>query len=266
MSLKTVLAEIEKNRPNAEVDVTMGNPDTYRNRLGLKNAATTTLKRLKADYRKELLASSAFIVVTGSGADTFTELASSDTFGCFATDPNDFFKDLTSRITPSLFGREGAKQLFNIAGNILEDKALELDINSYSALSFNDKYNSAVNKAEDFVPLIRNAILDQVGSELVGVNAVYSITEKAIDKKHQELVTPVLLTTSDEKFALALQKDLKKRKESDGTFAGLTDKVFFVIAGKASKGLNSTEGAILVKNVSEESVGEALTSIRNKVL
>ena len=256
MSLTTILKEMETNRPNAEMDVHLGAEATYGGRVGLKRAATETLKRLKLDYRNELMASTVFIIVTGASRDQFTELASNEAFGCFSTDPEELYKDLASKINPTLFGREGVRQLFNIAGNLLEDKALELDINSYPMLQFNDKYNRAVGNVEDFASVIKSAINDQVGSEIVGINAIHSIVDKAIGKNHSAKVTPLILNTSDEKFALDLQNNLKR----------LTPKIFLVVAGKASKDLNKTKDAVLVKTVSEESVGEALGTIRSKIL
>ena len=103
--------------------------------------------------------------------------------------------------------------------------------------------------------LIRTAINEQVGSEIVGVNAVYSIVDKAIAKKHVAPVTPIILNTSDEKFALDLQTNLNRLKL----------KTFLVVAGKASKTLHGVKDALFVKNVSEESVGEALSAVRSKL-
>jgi hypothetical protein len=256
MSLSTILKEMEVNRPQAEMDISMGSPETYGGRVGLKRAGTEALKRLKLQYRNELMGTTMFIVVTGSGRDAFTELASGETFGCFSTDPNAFYKDLASRINPTLFGRESLMALFNIAGNILEDKAMELDIGSYPMLAFSEKYNTGVNNVDDFTVLIRRAINDQVGPEIVGINSIHAIVDRAIEKKHSATVTPVILNTDDEKFAFDLQKDLRR----------LTPKVFLVIAGKAVNNLNLVDGAITVKKVTEESVGEALDTIRSKVL
>src|ERR1035437_1434719 len=193
MSLTSILNEMELNRGPAEMDVSMGSPETYGGRIGLKRASIEAMKRLTLQYRNELMASTVFIVVTGPGRNSFTELASGDSFGCFSTDPDEFYKDLASRIDPSLFGREGVNKLFNIAGNILEDKALELDINSYNAIRFSDKYNRGVKTVEDFVPVIREAINDQVGPEIVGVNAVASIVTKAIARNHLAEITPLIL-------------------------------------------------------------------------
>lgn len=266
MSLSTILKSMNENRSNSEMEVSLGNPDTRRGREGLKRAAVETMKRLRNDYRDELIKSTAFIIVTGGGRDNFTELASSNTFGCFSSDPDSFFTDLVSRINPALLGRETAKNLFNVVENVLVDKMQELNINSYPSLRFNDKYNSAVNGAADLVPLVRSAVTDQVGLEVVGINAIHSIVDKAIASNHGAPVTPVIFNVSDEKFATDLVKGLYKRRLSDGTFIGLTNKVFFVVAGKSSKELQKTEGAITVKTVSEETVGEALSTIKNKLL
>src|ERR1035437_5070004 len=113
MSLVNVFKKMEVNRPNAEMDVQMGSPETLGGRTGLKRAAAETLKRLKLEYRNELMASTVFIVVTGASKDAFSDLASGETFGCFSTDPAEFYKDLASRINPTLFGRESARNLFN---------------------------------------------------------------------------------------------------------------------------------------------------------
>ncbi|HEY5236401.1 MAG TPA: hypothetical protein VIJ14_09505, partial [Rhabdochlamydiaceae bacterium] len=95
---------------------------------------------------------------------------------------------------------------------------------------------------------------------------VFSVVDKALQKQHEGPLTPIVLNTSDEKFALELKNGLKKKQLSNGTITGLSNKVFLVVAGTASKELKKTEGVVLVKTVSDESVGEALSSIRNKIL
>lgn len=266
MSLSTILEQMNQTRPNAEMDVTLGNPSTYNGRLGLKKASTETMKRLKLEYRNELMKTAAFIVVAGSNREAFIQLASSEAFGCFSVNPDDFFNDVVSRVKPTLFGRETVKNLFNVVGNLLEDKMGELDINSYPTLRYNDKYNSSVNNASDLMFLVRSAVTDQIGAEVVGVNAIHSVVDAAIKNGHSAFVTPILFSTDDERFALNMYTNIKRRKHSDGTFSGITDRVFLIVAGKASKELTKTEGAVVVKNVTEESVGEALSTIRSKIL
>ncbi len=259
MSLSNLLKEIESNQVNANIDLNDKKkvpPATYGGHKGLKVAAIENIRRLKIDYRNKLLSSTVFIVVTGPAKDEFAQLASNETFGCFSADPDALFKEMTSKIDPTLFGREGVNHLFGIASRVLEDKANELDITSYPMLMFNEKYNKAVRKAEELVPLLRAAVVDQVGSELVGLNAIYSLVDQAIEKKHEAEVTPVVFNTSDEAFALDLSKNLKRLSKS----------VFLVVAGKLPKTLVKLDGVIPVKTVNEESVGQALSSIRSKVV
>lgn len=256
MSLNHTLSEISVYKEQAAQNVDMGHPSTFGARLGLKKAAEEKLKQLRLEYRNKLMSSVAFILVSGPNKDSFQELATGPLFGCFSADPEAMFKEMSGKINPTLFGRESTRNLFNVVSNLLEDKCLELDIQSYPMVMFNDKYNVPTNTAEEFALVVRNAVVDQVGSEIVGINALQSIVDSAISKNHDAQVTPIVLNVTDEKFALDLNKNLRR----------LTNKVFLVVAGKASKDLSKTEGAILVKNVTEDSVGEALGTIRNKVL
>lgn len=263
MSLSTILEQMNQNRPSAEMDVTMGNPQTYNGRVGLKRAAVEKMKRLRLEYRNTVMDSVLFIVVTGPGREKFTEVATSDSFGCFASDPDSFFQDLTSRIDKRLFGRESAKHLFTIAENVLMDKAQEIDIASTYSLRFSDKYNTGLPTAEEFVPLIRNAISDQIGSEIVGINAVHSVVDGAINKGYSQDILPIVLSTPDEKFALDLQKNLKKRMLANDIKSGISDRVFLVVAGKGSKGITTSD--INLKTVTEETVADALAKIKDKI-
>lgn len=257
MSLNTILQEIEKTIPTATLDLTMGNDSTFRGREGMKRAAIDRLEQLKTDYRKALIESTFFIILTGAARGTFNDVASNPDFECFSVDPDNFYRDLASRVDVKLFGRESTKYLFNIANNALYDKALEIGIsrNSLMEIKFDETYNRAVNNPEELAALLKQAVNTQIGSEVVGLDAITSIVDKALEKKHAGSITPVLLNTSDELFALDLQKNLKR----------LNTKTFIVVAGKASKTLQSLPGAFVVKNVTEESVGETLKSIRNKI-
>ena len=122
-------------------------------------------------------------------------------------------------------------------------------------IKFDERYNRAVSNTEELAGLLKQAVNDQIGSEVVGLDAISSIVEKALEKKHSGSITPVLLNTSDEVFALDLQKNLTRLKT----------KTFVVVAGKASKTLQALPGAFVLKTVNEQTVGETLTSIRSKI-
>lgn len=261
MSLINIVKQIENYQPQADAEVSLDFPNTYSARLGVKRSAMDAIKRLKDEYRKILLESTAFIVVTGNGRDNFATLASNENFGCFSANSEDFYNDLVDRVSPptikpSLFGRENVRSLFSIAQNVLRERADALEIRDYPSLMFSEKYNMGINSKEEFVSLIKRAINDQVGSELVGINAVHSVVSTALDRKHTAPVTPIILNTEDEVLALDLQKTLKR----------LTPKVFLVVAGKAAKTTHSFTGAISVKTVNEDSVTDALNKIKNVLL
>ena len=259
MSLSTILKEIAVHKPSADLELNMEHPNTYRARLGQKRAAEEAILRLKREYKENLLKSTAFILVTGALKDSFVELASNPKFESFTANPEALFEEIADQVSPptvkpSLYGREGVKSLFSIAQNVLRDKATDIGIVEYPSFAFNDRYNSGVQTKEDFTAILKAAIVDQVGSEIVGIHAVNAITDKAIERGHAGSVTPIILGTSDEKFALNLLNSLKNLKA----------KTFLVTAGKVSKGLQGS-GAIAVKTVTEENVAEALLTIVNKI-
>lgn len=255
MSLNKIIEEIKEVSKVANEDSEAGPLETLAGRRGRKKKAIETLKTLKTKYTQELLRTALFIVVTGAAKDSFSSVAS-DSFGCFSLDPEDFYRDLASRIPESLYiGKESASSLFDIVGRHLEDKAMEIGIVGYPMMLFKQQYRRSISSKEDFVSLIKQAINEQVGAEIIGINAASVLTDKAIKKEHGAKFTPILLTTNDEKLAIDLLPALSR----------LTGNVFLVAAGKASKSLKSLEGAILVKDASPETVEEALKTIKSSL-
>lgn len=251
MSLSTVLEEIKKLKPVADQDVYAGPRETFAGREGLKRNATERLKTLKENYIDELRRSSVFIVVSGSAKEQFAELAQGE-FKCFTVDPEAFYKDLANRIPQELYtNRTPAANLFEIVGRHLEDKANEMQILEYPQLIMKEQYLVAVNGKEDFVELIKRAVNEQVGSEIVGLNAIRSIADKAVEASHSSRLTPIVMCTNDEKLALDL----------NSTLGRIGSRTFLVAAGKGAKVLRSTEGAFTVKEVSKESVEKVLTNV-----
>jgi hypothetical protein len=257
MSLVKVLEEIKKIQPVALEDVDSGPMETLNARRGRKRNAQLELKRLREEYAQHLLRGAVFILVTGSVREEFVTLATSNKdYGVFSADPEFFYQDLANRVAPALYqGKSTVANLFDVLGRHLEDKALELGVLEYPQLRFKSEYSRVIKSKEDFVELIKRAINEQVGGEFVGVQTIRSIASEAIDTSHNASITPILLSTQDEKLALDLVAALER----------ITPRVFLVVAGRSSRGIKAVEGAVLVKEASEESVATALTTVRNSL-
>lgn len=255
MNLASIINEIETLKPAAAMDITAGPAETSVGRMGIKRHALERTKQLKSDYQLHLKNSSVFIVAVGSTRNTFCEAVAGEKYGAFTVDADDLYKSLVAKLNPAIFGKERTGFIFNALANHLYDRAMELGIGSYNHLQYNNKYSAYVTSPEELLPIIRAAINEQVGSEIVGLHSLALIADKAIAQKHTAEVTPVLLNVSDDAFALDLYQNLKR----------LTSKVFLVASGKTSREITTTPGAVLVKSVSEESVEKALDSIRNKI-
>lgn len=255
MSLQSVLAEIKRLKPLAEEDVNSGPIETLNGRRGRKAQSIEQLKRLKREYQQSLIQNTVFIISTGSGRADF-EKQSTDNFGVFSADPEQFYSDLAKRVPPVLYlGKDGVSNIFDVLGRHLEDKMVELDINEYNQLLFKAEYSRKINSTEEFTQLIKSAINKQIGSEIAGIQAITSLVDTAIEKNHADKITPVVLSTGDEKFALDLLRDLER----------LTTRVFLAVTGDASPALKNVEGALLLEEANKTSVGNALKTMRKNL-
>jgi hypothetical protein len=253
MSLENVLKAIKENKPFAEENVESGPMETLNGRRGRKNQAIEALGRLKTEYLSDLLKSAVFIVVAGSERTEFEKVATTK-FNLFSADPETFYNDLAGRVSPSLYlGKEGVNNIFDVLGRHLEDKMSELGAVQYNQLIFKEKYIKTVTSVADFTSIVKEAINDQLGTEIVAIQSVNSILDSAIDRNHSSKTTSIVLTTGDEKLTQDLLKDLDKRG----------NRVTLVLAGKTSKAFKGLENTVNVKEVTEESVKTALDSIKN---
>lgn len=255
MSLQSTLAEIKKVKAFAEEDTNSGPVETLNARRGRKNQAIEQLKRLKREYKTDLIQSAVFIVSTGSGRDEFTKTATEE-FKLFSADSEEFYKDLSGRVAPALYiGKSGVSNIFDVLGRHLEDKMNELDINEYNQLLFKAPYGKQINSTEEFTQLVKQAVNSQIGAEIAGIQAINSLVDIAIEKDHADKITPIVLTTSDEQFAQDMLRD----------FGRLTTRVFLAVTGKGNKTLKSVDGALLLKDASKESVEAALKEMRKNL-
>lgn len=254
MALNQILEEMKKLQPFVDEDTDSGPSETMGARRGRQRNAVEQIKGLRKDYMSDLLRSAVFIVTVGSERDAFESLATTEG-SCLQSDAESFFKDLASRVHPSLYVGRGdtVSNLFDVAGRHLEDKARELGVLEYSQMIFKAQYRRQIDTADQLTALLKQIIMEQVGGELVGVNAISQLTDDAIASGHTATVTPVVLSSADQKFSVELIGHLER----------LTPRVFLVVAGDSPA--ISGEGAIIVKDVNAKSVKGALKQIRSSL-
>lgn len=266
MSLTKILEQIKTDQVNAATPVTNEPRETYTGRLGRQQRAVENLKDLKVQYRKELRDSAVYIVVVGSAKDDFTNTAT-ESFGLFSANPTELYNDLANRLSPGLYqSNASTHDLFQVFGRHLEDKAIELGLEEINQMVFRQEYRRNITSKEGVVQLITEAINQQIGPELVGIQAVHSITDKAIESNHLSKTTPILLSTESEQLALDLVSSLYRLNVDRATgFQRHAKNTFLVIAGKSTKALRNVPGSISVKEVTKESVEQTLTTIKTSI-
>lgn len=259
MALNTVLEKIKELQVFASEDVDTGPRETMPARRGRKARALDELKQLRKQYATDLRRTAAFIVVIGDKRNEFTSMAT-EGYKCFKADPETFYKDLVDRIPSQLYlGRESISNVFDILGRHLEDKMLQLDsVSGYPQLIFRQQYQRAVKSRKEFLALVKESVVEQIGGEIVGIQAISSLTSEAIKRDHTAKFTPILLPSGDEKFALQVATDLDR----------ISTRVFVVLAGDRSAGPdapNPTEECIVIKEITDENVKKALKKISNQL-
>lgn len=251
MSLQSTLAEIKKVKPLAEEDTSTGPVETLNARRGRKNQAVESLKRLKREYKKGMLETAMFIIAVGSTRNELVE--ASKEHGIMSANPNDFYVDLSGRVPETLYmNKTGVSNIFEVLGRHLEDKMNELDLLEYNQLIFKAQYAKEIRSKEDFADLIRLAVNSQIGSEIVGIQAVESLVNQAIESGHSATFTPIMLAVDNVDFANDLVRDLRR----------LTDHVFVLGSGELTDGMKSLDGINVLEDTSKKSVKAALTAMK----
>lgn len=249
MSLESTLKEIKALKPIAMTEVEEVPRETLAGRRARRLAAIEKLKLLQDQYRHELLSSSMFIVVTGSERDSFTAIAKNE-FGIFTAEADAFYTDLANRIPPVLYeGKESSSNLFDVVGRHLEDKMLDLGIVGYPQLIFKQQYRRQLTSRNDLIALLKQSINEQVGAEVMGVQAIKMILDVAVERSHQSRTTPIALTVSDENVD-TIVSGLRR----------LTKQVFVVSAGQLS--MKTTYGFLPVPEVVPKNVAKAMKVMR----
>jgi hypothetical protein len=251
MTLGELLNKIKEVQPLADENVDTGHPETLNARRGRKAQSIEQLTRLRRAYTSELMRTAAFIVVVGDKREEFSNLAV-NSFKCFSADPEAYFVDLVNRMPRNLYlGKESVSNLFDVLGRHIEEKAYELGIVGYPQLIFKQEYQRTIRNQEDFLGLVKQAVTEQMGGEIVGIQATYSLTKEAIEKENSAKFTPIILSSSDEKFAIRVANDLER----------ISTRVFVVAAGEVQTKFKNPDEIFVVAEPTKEEVKKTLKTI-----
>lgn len=251
MTLSEILKEIKAVEPLAAEDIEAGSPETRNARLGRKSQSVEKLGRLRNSYFHELKNSVLFILVIGDQRNEFTEAATAN--GKILTaDADAYFSKLVDRIPPALYlGKENMANIFDVVSRHIEDMAHDLGIVGYPQLLFKQEYHRSVTNREQFLALIRLAVVNQIGGEIVGIQTLQTLTDIAIERGIASKAIPVILPISNERFALTVAKDLER----------ISSKVFVVTAGQTSDAVKDATPTVAISEVTKEEVKKALKTI-----
>lgn len=247
MSLKEILSKVEAcrdviNQDLSEVDL---RARTYK--TGQINSAKSRLEGLENDYKNELQRNSVTILVTGKRSEAFAKIAE-EKFNCFTINGKSFYQDAVDKLSTQLYlNKSIGSSVFDVLGNIIEERMRELDINEYNSLIFEAKYSRVIKDKEEMLDIATLAVNDTIGPEIVGLDALDKISKKAIEAGYGSRTVPVVIFSEDESFIDKIGFATSK----------LSPRMVTVSAGA----VKTAESFITLKTVSEDSVGKALKQI-----
>jgi hypothetical protein len=265
MALSEILSKIKEVKSFADEKVEEAPRETYAGRIGRNARAVESMKELRQAYAVELFRTAAFIVVVGNQRDEFVRTAIESK--CFKADPEKFYSDIADRVPQVLYlGKESVANTFDILGRHLEDKMNELNvIREYNQLVFRQEYQRAINSRKDFLDLVKEAVVTQIGGEIAGIHSAVSLADEAIERNHAAKFTPILLPSGDQTFALAIARDLERLRSSTNPRALKPLAVFVVTAGETARLVKTGFDPIAVPEVSETNVKKVLKNISSKL-
>lgn len=254
-NLQSIMQEIKKTKAVAE-SKPGENVQTRRIKAGKIMQAKESLKDLYTKYREEIKKNSIFILAVGSEAEKFAKTAEKE-YQCFAVKADGLYEELLEKVPTSLYmNKLASRNMFEHLQARLEERAMDIGIMAFQPLYFEAKFKKMVNSKEEALDLVKRAINDKVGAELVGIDAIERVSIEAVNRDFEGQVMPIVLYTNDNALTKELTSDLKR----------LTKKIFVISSGNnVEKDLQDISISDITK-VTKKSVEETLVKIKNNVL
>lgn len=246
--LDQILEKIKEEKKVAEQDLDAVDPRVLSYKKGQVSSSKERLEKLYLDYKNEILKRSVFILVTGEDSDKFAKIATKK-FKCFSLEADVMFTEIVDQLSPQLYENKTlSSSVFDIVGNVLENRMKQLDIVSYNSLMFSSKFSKNIKDKKEMIEAVREAVSDIVGGEVIGMDALERVSKDAVNKNYKSRIVPILLRTDDERFIIKMSDSIRL----------VNPRVVRVAAGKTGQDINAI---VSLNEVTEEQVGEALKQI-----
>lgn len=247
--LEQILNQINEQKKIAEIDLSEVSPRAYPYKKGQVDSAKNKLEGLYIDYKNEILNRAVFILVTGDKAENFASIAKED-YGCFSIKGETLASEIVEDISPQLYqGKTVNASIFDVVDSVLEKKMKALDVLSYNSLMFNVKYQRVVKNKNEMISVVRDAVNDIVGGEVVALDALERATKEAVNKNYKSKIVPILIYSEDFKLTQTLSRDIVK----------INPRIVRVLAGESE--VTNLNAIAELTDIDSEVVGEALKKI-----
>jgi hypothetical protein len=211
MDLEKLLKTIkEKGELAKQVPEQGAHPQTFTTRFGKIKRAKNDLIELYFQYRNEIQKRALFVVLDGKkgNSDKFAEIAESE-FDCFVSDSEEIFQEIVSGVHKAYYKNiVSSPGLFDVLMGSFNEIANRVGIIEYPMVLFDKKYLRNLKTEKDVLDLAKEAFIDKLGGELIGVYAIDKAATQGIKKEYDGNIAPILIKANDKKIVDKLNKDL----------------------------------------------------------
>lgn len=209
-SFEELIKQIKLNKEIASRDIGEVDPRKVRGMLGKIKRAKENLKELQLEYRNHVRENLFFLIVNGKESKSFCDIASSETFGCFSTQAEEFYEEIASKIDKRHYDNQSSSPaLFDMLMSVFSDLCGEIGIIGYPALIFDKKYSRRLTSKEDLVKLVQESFDEIIGKELVGLYLTDKVATKAMVDGFEGKKIPILININKKELSLGLDSALK---------------------------------------------------------
>jgi hypothetical protein len=205
---------------------------------------------LESQYRISVRDRLFVIVAVGENANEFAKVAKNSDAKLDSVDSDLLYSTIVERLDSRVFaGSSNAPSILDASSRILEDIALDIGVKSYNMINMQQKYLARISNKPQARELVKKAIIEQVGEEMNGHFILDTAARFAYSEGFDGKLFPILITANDTKTLDEVNKAMSLLNTKT-TVISLTNE--------------EIKNSIKVKEVSEESVIEALKKVKQK--
>ena len=209
MSLPEIQKKYQSMKELSEKQIPNVDPQLHRVSLANIRKAKRDLGDVVTEYRKEALNGNALLMFVNSDkSEEFLNIAKEE-FGTYTANINDFAEELSKDIHETYYKNHAINNtIFSQLEATFNLLAMDMGIQMYDAIYYDNKYAGKLNNKKDLINLINRAYSEGLGGEVFALFYTHVTAGKAITDGFTGKLIPIVIDTNgNESLAKKIVED-----------------------------------------------------------